>query len=88
MLICYTVKIWEREVGSELRFIEQKYGCILEKGTIEALFALRVFMDKYIFGQKELYCVFVDLDNAYVKVTREEVWYCIRKSDDRKSTRE
>ena len=69
------MNIWEREVGSELMFIEQKYGFILEKCTIVALFALRVFMEKYRFGQKELYCAFVALENAYVKVTREEVLY-------------
>ena len=86
MLICYTVKIWEREVGSELMFIEHKYGFILEKSTIEALFALRVLREKYRYGQKELYWVFVDLENAYVKVTRQDVWYCMRKSGWQKST--
>ena len=42
-------------------------------------------MEKYREGQKELHCVFVDLEKAYVekaydKVPREEVWYCMRKS--------
>ena len=42
--------------------------------------ALRVLVDKYREGQKELHCVFVDLEKAYDKVRREEVWYCMRKS--------
>ena len=50
------------------------------KSTTDALFALRVLMEKYREGQKELHCVFVDLEKAYDKVPREEVWYCIRKS--------
>ena len=37
-------------------------------------------MEKYREGQKELHCVFVDLDKAYDKEPREEVWYCMRKS--------
>ena len=49
------------------------------KSTRDALFALRVLMEKYR-GQKELHCVFVDLEKAYYKVRREEVWYCVRKS--------
>ena len=31
-------------------------------------------------GQKELHCGFVELEKAYDKVQREEVWYCMRKS--------
>ena len=37
-------------------------------------------MEKYREGQKELHCVFVDMEKAYDKVPREEVWYCMRKS--------
>ena len=50
------------------------------KSPTDALFALRVLMEKYREGQKELHCVFVDLEKAYDKVPREEVWYCTRKS--------
>ena len=37
-------------------------------------------MEKYREGQKELHGGFVELEKAYDKVQREEVWYCMRKS--------
>ena len=37
-------------------------------------------MEKYRDGQVELHCVFVDMENAYDKMSREEVWYFMRKS--------
>ena len=48
------------------------------KSTTDAMFALKVLMEKYREGQKELHCVFVE--KAYDKVPREELWCCMRKS--------
>ena len=50
------------------------------KGTTGAIFSLKMLMEKYREGQRELHCVFVDLEKAYDRVSREEVWYCMRKS--------
>ena len=76
-LTSHSMKLWERVVErrlrSELTFSEQQCGFMPGKSTTDALFALRVLMEKYRDGQKELHCVFVDLEKAYDKVPREEV---------------
>ncbi|KAK3511381.1 hypothetical protein QTP70_005306 [Hemibagrus guttatus] len=83
-LMSHTMKLWEREVEARLRKVldicEQKYGFMPRKSTTDTIFALRILMEKYRESQKELHCVFVDLEKAYDRVPREELWYCMRKS--------
>ena len=64
-------RIGERRLRSEFTFSEQLYGFMTWKSFTGALFALRVLMEKYREGQKELHCVFVDVEKAYDKVPRE-----------------
>ena len=77
------MKVWERIIETRLRdrveISKQQYGFMPGKGTTDAMFALRMLMEKYREGQRELHCVFVDLKKAYGRVPREELWYCMRK---------
>ncbi|KAK3532174.1 hypothetical protein QTP86_009195 [Hemibagrus guttatus] len=83
-LMSHTVKLWERVVEARLRKVveicEQQYGFMPRKSTTDAIFALRILMEKYRDGQRELHCLFVDLEKVYDRVPREELWYCMRKS--------
>ena len=81
----HTIKIWERIIEARLsdrvEISKQQYGFMPGKGTTNAMFALRMLMEKYMEGQRQLYCVFMDLEKAYDRVLWEELWwYCMRKS--------
>ncbi|MCJ8742453.1 hypothetical protein PDJAM_G00082260 [Pangasius djambal] len=70
----------EARLRKVVEICEQQYGFMPRKSTKDAIFALRMLMEKYRDGQRELHCVFVDLEKAYDMVPREELWYCMRKS--------
>ena len=83
-LMSHTMKVWERIIEARLRdsvkISKQQYGFMPGKRTTNAMFTLRMLMEKYRKGQRELHCVFIDLEKAYDRVLREELCYCMRKS--------
>ena len=80
----HTMKIWKRIIETRLKdrveISKQQYGFIPEKEITDAIFALKMLMEKYREGQREFHCVFVNLEKTYDRVPREELWYCMRKS--------
>ena len=80
----HTMKVWERIIEARLRdrveISKQQYGFMPGKGTTDAVFALRMLMEKYRKNQRELHCVFVDLEKTYNRVSQEELWCYMRKS--------
>ena len=71
-LMSYTMKVWEKIIEARLRdkveISKQQYAFMPEKGTTDAMFALRMLMEKYRKVQRELHCVFVDLEKTYNRV--------------------
>ena len=76
-LMSHTMKVWERIIEARLRdrveISKQQYGFMPGKETTDAMFTLRMLMEKYREGQWELHGVFVDLEKAYNRVPREEL---------------
>ena len=60
-LMSHTMKVWERIIEARLRdrveISKQQYGFMPGKGTTDAMFALRMLMEKYRKSQRELHCV-------------------------------
>ena len=69
------MKVWEKIIEARLRNIveisKQQYGFMPGKGTANAMFALRMLMEKYREGQRELHCVCMDLEKAYNRVLQK-----------------
>ena len=55
------------------------YVFLPRKSTTDTMFALRMLMEAYREGQKEFYCVFVDLEKAHDWVPREELWFWMKQ---------
>ena len=81
-LMSHTMKLWERVIDARLRYevqiAEQQFGFMPGRSTTDAIFGLRMLMEKCREGQTALYCVFIDLEKAYDRVPREELWECLR----------
>ena len=84
-LMNHTMKLWERvieaRVRKEVTVAGQQFGFMPGRSTTDAIFCLRMLLKKWTEEQKAVYCAFIDLEKAYDRVPREELWECLRLAE-------
>jgi hypothetical protein len=58
---------------------ENQFGFMSGRSTMEAIFLLRQLMERCREQMKDLHMIFIDLEKAYDKVTRNVMWWALQK---------
>ena len=84
-LMSHPVKLWERVIEAKIRkevtIAVQQFGFMPGRSTTDAIFCLRMLLEKWTEGQKAVHCAFIGLEKAYDRVSREELWECLRLAE-------
>ena len=77
------MKLWERLIEGRLRIdiriLENRFGFIPGRSTIEAIYLIHRLMEFYRDRKKDLHMVFIDFERAYDRVLREVLWKCLER---------
>ena len=58
---------------------ESQFGFMPGRSTTYAIFILKQTIEKHREGQKNIRLTFIDLEKAYDRIPREEIWRCSKE---------
>ena len=74
-------KIWEKVIEERLRrsvqVSENQFGFMSGRSSTEAIRLMRQLVELHRDKKKDLHIVFIDLEKAYDRVSREVLWSCL-----------
>jgi hypothetical protein len=86
----HTIKLWERITEHCLRGVtnvtENQFGFMLGRSTMIVIFLIRQLMERCREQKKNLHIVFIDLEKAYDKVSRNAMCGLCRSTKSQQST--
>ena len=81
-LLSHSMKVYERVIANGIREIARvsinQCGFVPKCGTIDAIHAARLLIERHREKQKPLHIAFLDLEKAFDRVPHKVIWYALR----------
>ena len=79
------MKVWERVMERRLRdkteVLENQFGFMPGRLTMEAIYLLRRVIEKYREKKRDIHMVFIDLEKAYDSAAWDLLWLVLEKTE-------
>ncbi|VDP46708.1 unnamed protein product [Heligmosomoides polygyrus] len=69
----------DRQIHEIVQLSDNQCGFVAGSGTIDAIHATRLPVEKHREKQRPVHLAFLDLEKAFDRVPREVIWYALRQ---------
>jgi Reverse transcriptase (RNA-dependent DNA polymerase) len=79
----HTMKFWERMIEHRLRKLttvsKNQFDFMSGRSTMEVIFLIRQLMERHREQKNDLHMIFIDLEKAYDKISRNIMWWALKR---------